>query len=253
MLLAIDIGNTNSVFAVYDGDALVQTWRRRTEPRATEDEYAVFLEPLLAMEKLSFTDIKAVIISSVVPQTDRPVQRFCAKFIKAQPLLINAGNAGVPVACPDARQVGADRLVNAVAVKAHYQLPAIVIDFGTATTFDVISDSGEYLGGAIAPGVHLSIEALSRATAKLPKVSIKPAARAICQTTEEAIESGMFWGYIGMIEKMVTQMRAELGTQPHVIATGGLATIFEAHLPCIDAIDQDLTLKGLLKIYKEQK
>jgi type III pantothenate kinase len=250
MLLAIDIGNTNSVFAVYDGDALFASWRCQTLAARTQDEYAAFLQQVLVLKSLSFEQISAVIVASVVPAADRQIVQLCRDYIGQEPVFVTALNADVKIDLPQPEQVGADRIVNAVAVQGTYDLPAVVIDFGTATTFDVIDGQGTYLGGTIAPGIHLSMEALSRATAKLPKVSVQKAERAIAKSTDEAIQSGLFWGYCGLIEKILGQITKELGAVPSVIATGGLAPLFADHIKEIDTVDEMLTLRGLLMIYK---
>lgn len=250
MLLAIDIGNTNTVFAVYDGDVLRASWRCQTQSGRTQDEYAAFLQQVFALKDLQFDMISTVIVCSVVPAADRKVTSLCHEYIGRAPVFVTYENVPVEIDLPQRHQVGADRIVNAVAVCGQYALPAIVIDFGTATTFDVIDADGVYVGGAIAPGINLSIEALARATAKLPKVAVQKAERAIAKSTDEAIQAGIFWGYTGLIEKTLEQMTLELGEQPSVIATGGLASLFADHIDEIDCVDDTLTLRGLLAIYK---
>jgi type III pantothenate kinase len=250
MLLAIDIGNTNTVFAVYDGDDLRASWRCQTQSGRTQDEYAAFLQQVFALQDLLFDMVSAVVVCSVVPAADRQIKRLCADYIGHEPVFVTHENVPVEIDLPQRHQVGADRIVNAVAVCEDYELPAIVIDFGTATTFDVIDANGVYIGGAIAPGIHLSIEALSRATAKLPKVGVQKMHRAIAKSTDEAIQAGIYWGYTGLIEKTLEQITLELGEQPSVIATGGLASLFADHIEAIDCVDDTLTLRGLLAIYK---
>ncbi len=251
MLLAIDAGNTNTVFAIYDGDRLVNNWRCRTAASRTADEYASFLHDLLSIEKMRWDEISDVLIGSVVPEVNFNLTRFCQKYLNKEPTFISAENAGIAVDLPMPSEVGADRLVNAVAVVKHYQSPAVVVDFGTATTFDVIDESGAYSGGVIAPGINLSISALHQAASKLPKVSVKKPDTAIGKTTSHAIQSGIYWGYLGLIEGVIQQISNEIGAKPFVIATGGLASLFAPNTDAIDIVDEELTLKGLLEIYKK--
>lgn len=253
MLLAIDIGNTNSVFALYDGDDQRAVWRCQTVAGRTTDEYAAFLKQLFDVQGFEFNQVGGAIVSSVVPEANRQISVFCQQYLDTDAVFVTHDMVPVEIDLPSPRQVGADRLVNAVAVGQEYALPAVVIDFGTATTFDVISSTGAYSGGVIAPGIHLSIDALARATAKLPKVSVRRTDTVIGKSTEEAIQAGIFWGYIGLIEKITAQITLELGAAPTIIATGGLAPLFADHVETIDAVDGDLTLKGLLHIYKGLK
>jgi type III pantothenate kinase len=250
MLLAIDIGNTNTVFAVYRGDAIAASWRCATAPDRSADEYAAFLHQVFGIEGFSWKSIRAVIIGSVVPAADFHVTKFCAKYLKQKPVFVTSQNAGIKISIDNPEQVGADRLINAVAVRAHYKTPAIVIDFGTATTFDVIGSKGDYRGGAIAPGINLSMEALGRAAAKLPKVGIEKPKNAIGTSTVSAIQSGVYWGYIGLIEGLIDRISKEMKSKPFVIATGGLAPLFSGGTKIIEAVDEELTLKGLLQIHK---
>ncbi len=253
VLLAIDIGNTNSVFAVYRGETLVAHWRCQTAAGRTADEYASFLQGLFVDKKLGWKDIDDVIICSVVPDSDFHIKGFCRDYLKKKPVMVGADNVNIGIDLDRPEEIGADRLVNAVAVREFYKTPAIVIDFGTATTFDVVDKKGRYAGGAIAPGIHLSIEALHRAAAKLPRVAVKKPARAIGKNTVEAIQSGIFWGYIGLIEGVVEKLSKELGAKPYVLATGGLAPLFAPHTKSINHVDDELTLKGLLLIHQESK
>ncbi len=254
MLLAIDIGNTNTVFAIYEGDDLRQSWRLHTEARRSCDEYASFLHEVLRINDLGWGDISAVIVGSVVPDADLHVKRFCSKYLSAEPLFVTKDIVDIGITIDRPEDVGADRLINALAVKKLYpqvqNQPVIVIDFGTATTFDVIDCDMNYAGGVIAPGIHLSVEALERAAAKLPRVEITKPDRVIGHSTVGAIQSGIFWGYISMIEGMVARLNEELGAQPFVLATGGLAGLFAGSTDVIEVVDGDLTLKGLLEIYK---
>jgi type III pantothenate kinase len=258
MLLAIDIGNTNTVFAVYQNDKLKaflkSSWRFQTIAARTSDEYAALLNQVFTLEGISWGKVVDVIVSSVVPDADFNVRKFCKKYMKKEPTFITAKMAGIKVEIDKPEEVGADRLVNAIAVREHYKIPAIVIDFGTATTFDVINAKGHYAGGVIAPGINLSIEALHRAAAKLPKISIKAPQKAIGKSTVTAIQSGIYWGYIGLIEGLVERISKEMGgKKPFVLATGGLAPLFADNTKVINAVDEELTLKGLLCIYKDLK
>jgi type III pantothenate kinase len=253
MLLAIDIGNTNTVFALFKGDALAYSWRCTTIRGRSADEYASFLNELFSLEKISWNAVSDIIIGSVVPEADFHIKGFCKKYLKKEALMVTANIVGIPIDMPKPEEVGADRLINAVAVIEDYKIPAIVIDFGTATTFDVIDEKGRYIGGAIAPGINLSVEALHQAAAKLPSIEIKKPARAIGKTTIEAMQSGVYLGYIGLIENIVKDIATEIGSKPFVLATGGLAPLFAGSTDVIEAVDDTLTLKGLLKIYKRQR
>jgi type III pantothenate kinase len=253
MLLAIDIGNTNTVFAVYEGESLRQEWRAQSAAKRTGDEYAAFLKELMALAGLAWADLTDVIISSVVPDANFNIKTFCQKFLNVEPLFVDKNTVGIEIDIDRPQDVGADRLVNAVAVVAHYRVPAIVIDFGTATTFDVIDAKGRYAGGAIAPGINLSVSALHQAAAQLPSITIQKPARAIGKNTIEAMQSGIYLGYISLIEGMVAQIKNEMGVEPFVLATGGLAPLFANDTAVINAVDDQLTLKGLLHLYQSRK
>ena len=254
MLLAIDVGNTNTVFAVYNKNGEQKgSWRCTTHAARTADEYGVFLNQIFMLEGIELKSLSRAIVSSVVPEANFHLLGFCAKYLKSDPVMVDANVAGIEVDLDHPEEVGADRLVNAVAVKAFYKYPVIVIDFGTATTFDVIDEKGRYSGGAIAPGINLSIEALNRAASKLPKVSVKKPPGVIGKNTVSAIQSGIYWGYLGLIEGLVEKISGELGAKPFVIATGGLAPLFAKDTDFIDEVDDNLTLKGLLEIYKNTK
>jgi type III pantothenate kinase len=252
--LVIDAGNTNIAFAIYAGDARRGHWRISTDPRRTSDEYAVWLLQLMAIEGLTAAAVEQAIVASVVPGVTGALRRLCERYMGGPPLVV--GEAGcrveIPVRLDRPEEIGADRLVNAVATFERYGGPAIVVDFGTATTFDVIGADGGYEGGAIAPGIHASMDALHAAAAKLPGVAIERPRRAIGTATVPAIQSGVFWGYIGLIEGLIRRMSAEAaglhGGPPTVIATGGLAPLFEPETDAIDAVDPDLTLRGLLSV-----
>jgi len=261
MLLAIDVGNTNTVFALFDKgnkEKLMHSWRCKTESARSGDEYAVFLNQLFVLENISWNDICDVIISSVVPDANFHLTRFCEKYLSKRPLCVSARSAGIKLGLDQPGEIGADRLVNASAVIAHYTLPAIVIDFGTATTFDVIDADGVYQGGVIAPGIHLSIDALARRAAKLPQIIIQKPQNTIGKNTATAMQSGMYWGYIGLIEKIIDNIVSDLqndgeSKKPHVIATGGLASLYAKDTSIIDVVDNNLIFKGLLEINRRHK
>lgn len=251
MLLAVDCGNTNIVFAVFDGDACLNTWRCQTQATRTVDEYASWLMPLFNGCDIDFKDVTCALISSVVPNANANLRRLCDKYCGVQPKFIKDTDVKInlKIDLPHPETLGADRIVNAVAAKAKYQTPFIIIDFGTATTFDIVNDRGAYVGGAIAPGVNLSAEALHNAAAALPKITVQPTQSVIANTTVTAMQSGLYWGYVSMIEGMVKRMADELGQQPIIIATGGLARIIADGTKIIDHVEDSLTLEGLKIIH----
>jgi len=252
MLLAIDAGNTNIVFALFDGETIVHAWRCKTDANRTADEYVSWLYPLFTRSGIEFETIHNVILSSVVPDANFNLLRLCDMF-GWKPFVVGPDNVGLKINLVRPQEAGADRLVNACAVIHDYGSPAIVIDFGTATTFDVVNEKGEFCGGAIAPGINLSMVALQQAAARLPRVSVAKPDKVIATDTVNAMQSGIYWGYVGLIEGMLARITAELGTKPHVIATGGLAALFAEAIPAIDKVDVDLTLRGLLHIYQTKK
>jgi type III pantothenate kinase len=254
MLLAIDVGNTNIVFALCEGEQIVHRWRISTDGQRTADEYAVWLHQLMGLEGVARAHIGAAIISTVVPSTLFNLQRLCRKYFHVEPMVVALGqlDLGLAIALPNPAEVGADRLVNAIAAHAQWPGNLIVIDFGTATTFDIVSADGAYLGGAIAPGINLSMDALYMAAAKLPRIAVEPPPEgqgAIGKGTVHAMQSGLFWGYVGLVEGLVTRLAAELPAPPTVIATGGLATLFQRHTTAIDHVDGDLTIAGLIRLH----
>jgi type III pantothenate kinase len=250
MLLAIDAGNTNIVFALYEGDRLAHSWRCQTIAGRTADEYAAWLYQLFTQAGLTFAAVKDAVIGSVVPDVNFNLVKLCADTFGCDPLIVSAKNAGIKVNLKNPDEAGADRLLNAAAATRDYGSPVIVIDFGTATTFDVVNAAGEYCGGAIAPGPNLSAEALYQAAAKLPRVGIKKPVCVIGTDTVGAMQSGLYWGYVGLIEGLLKRTMDEMGVKPRVIATGGLAGIFAEDIPLIEKTDGDLTLRGLLYIYE---
>ncbi len=248
MILAVDIGNTNTGFALYDGDECVGQWRLSTNRLRTSDEFTLWLENFLKRLGVEVSAVKTSIVACVVPSCRFAILSALAELFGKEPLLISAklmSEVGVEVKLDNPREVGADRLINAYAATQTYGAPAIVLDFGTATTFDVADANSAYIGGVIAPGINLSLEALHRAAAKLPSVEIKNPAKAIGTSTETAMQSGIYFGYLGMIERIVKEIRAELDEQPKVIATGGLAPLFAKNSDVIDELDADLTVRGL--------
>lgn len=253
MLLAIDTGNTNTVFAVFDDTGIIRgEWRSSTNINRTADEIGVWLGQLLSLSGIQPAAIKAVIISSVVPATLFSLRLLSRRYFNCQALVVGAPDVdiGIEVRVERPEEVGADRLVNAVGAHREYGGPMIIVDFGTATTFDVIDQDGAYLGGVIAPGVNLSLEALHTASAQLPRVAIGRPERVIGRNTVQAMRSGIFWGYIGMIEGMIARISNEYGAPLAVIATGGLAPLFSGCTAAIPRFDQDLTLKGLLAVHR---
>jgi type III pantothenate kinase len=251
MLLAIDAGNTNIVFALHDEEKIVHKWRISSAESRTADEYMVWLSQLLNFEKLTFADITGAIIATVVPQTLFPLQLLCRRYMNCDALVVGSENVklDIKIKLPNPEEVGADRLVNAVAAHKKYGGPMIIVDFGTATTFDVIDDKGAYYGGVIAPGVNLSVQALSMAAAKLPRVAVEKPKKVIGNSTITAIQSGIFYGYLSMIEGMVERISAEYGGPMKVLATGGLAPLFNEATSIIEYVDQELTTYGLFEIY----
>lgn len=250
MLLAIDIGNTNITFGVFDGTELRAHWRVATARHRMADEWAVILKNLMDLKGLSFGGIDAAIIASVVPTLTGAIEAMIEGYLHVRPLLVEPGiRTGIRVLYDSPRDVGADRIVNAVAAFKRYGGPAIVIDFGTATTFDAISAEGDYLGGAIAPGIIIAVEALFERTAKLPRVELVLPPRAIGKNTVHSIQSGLMFGYVGLVEGIVRRFKAELGEKSVVIATGGLADVVASETRVIDYLDPYLTLEGLRLIY----
>ncbi|MGE4313668.1 MAG: type III pantothenate kinase [Pseudobdellovibrionaceae bacterium] len=253
MLLTIDAGNTNCVFALYDGERFVASYRCKTDAQRTSDEYASWVMQLLNAQGLSLGLVNAAIISSVVPDANFQLMRFCESYCKVTPVIV--GQEGfrpeMPILLDKPEEIGADRLVNASAAIAHYGSPVLIIDFGTATTFDVITPKGEYNGGVIAPGINLSLNALHAAAAKLPKIDIQAPATVTGKNTIHAMRSGIYWGYVSLIEGLVKRLVAEMDQKPTIIATGGLAPTFADALPMIDHVDGELIMKGLVVLYNQ--
>lgn len=250
MLLAIDAGNTNVVVALHNGERIVHSWRCKTDAARTADEYAAWLYQLFTIEGLSFADVSGTIISSVVPDANFNLVKFCRDRFASEPVLVNNQyDLGIEVKITNPKEMGADRLLHAMAIRVHYQYPAIVVDFGTSTTYDVIDETGAHCGGVISPGVNLSMAALHEAAAKLPKISIKRPPSAIGRDTVGAMQSGIYWGVIGAVDGLIRKLSEEMGVKPFVIATGGLSPLFAGAIDAIDAYDEDLTMKGLIASY----
>jgi len=253
MLLAIDTGNTNTLFAIHDGSQWRAQWRSATDMTRTADDYAVWLSQLMSMQGLKFSDIDDCIISTVVPQSLFNQRNLARRYLKIEPFVIGENvDLGIAVRLPKPSEVGADRLVNAVGAHALYKGPLIVIDSGTATTFDVIGEDAAFEGGIIAPGINLSMKALHEAAAKLPRVAIQkpPQGVVIGKDTVTAMQSGVFWGYIDLIDGLVDRIKAEYGRPMTVIATGGVASLFQGAARTIDHYDSDVTIRGLLVLYE---
>jgi type III pantothenate kinase len=255
MLLAIDVGNTNLVFALVKDGEIRARWRIATDPRRTADQYAVWLYQLLELEGYGIADVDGVIIATVVPRALHNLEVLASKYFRVEPLIAGQGSAGWPLQLDvdEPQNVGADRALNAIAAHAKHKGDLIVIDFGTATTFDVVDGKGAYKGGIIAPGINLSLDALVSAAAKLPRIAIEAPAETsvIGRTTESQMIIGIYWGYIAMMEGLVERMKDEIGKSVTVVATGGLAALFDKHTDVFDAIEPDLTIQGLGILYEK--
>ncbi len=254
MLLALDVGNTNTVIGVFDGKALLTHWRLSTRREGTRDEYAMLIKGLFDFAGLAFQGVSAVIISSVVPPLQGPLEEMARQYFGVEPMVVGPGiKTGMPILYESPRDVGADRIVNAVAAFEAYGGPCIVVDFGTATTFDAISVRGEYLGGAICPGIGISSEALFQHAAKLPRVDITRPKVIIGKNTVGSMQAGLFFGYLSLVEGIVARMRAELGGRAAVVATGGLAELLLTESTAVDHVDPLLTLTGLRILFERNQ
>jgi type III pantothenate kinase len=251
MLLAIEQGNTNTLFAVHDGGRWIAQWRAATEASRTADEYGVWLSQLLGLQGLAFGDIDACIVSSVVPQSLFNLRNLARRYLKLEPLVVGENaELGVAIRIEKPSEAGADRLVNTVGAYIEYGGDLIVVDSGTATTFDVVGPDGGFEGGVIAPGINLSMQALHDAAARLPRIAIRKPQHVVGKDTVGAMQSGVFWGYVSLIEGLIQRIRAQYDRPMTVIATGGVASLFEGATDKIDRFDHDLTLKGLLEIHR---
>ena len=252
MLLAINANNTNVKFGLYDWERMVGDWRIRTESGRTADEYMVWLSQLMALAGIDHKRIDATIIATVVPQALFHLRLFCERHLKAPALVIGEPEVelGIQVLMDKPNEVGADRLANAVGGHALYPGPLVIVDFGTATSFDITDADGNFIGGAIAPGINLSLEALHMATAKLPRIALEPPGRVIGKDTLGAMQSGVYWGYVGLIEGLVQRISAEFGAPFTTIATGGLAPLFIGATPVIAHLEPEITMRGLIEIHR---
>jgi len=255
MLLVIDVGNTNTVFALHDGETWRASWRSSTDATRTADDHAVWLGTLMRLDGMDLNEINGCIISTVVPQAKFNFRNLSRRYFDAEPMFVGDPEIklGVPIRIRRPEQVGADRLVAAIGAHQLYSGAKIVIDSGTATTFDVVGPDGGFEGGIISPGINLSMRALHDAAAQLPRIAIQKPPRVIGQDTVSAMQSGVFWGYVDLIDGLVARVKAEYGTRLSVIATGGVASLFEGASETIDHFDQSLMEVGLLEVYRRNK
>ncbi len=258
MLIAFDVGNTNIVIGVFDGEKLIKSWRMKTDKNKTVDEYGMLVNQLFSYDGLDIKSVSDVIISTVVPPVLYTLQHLSRKYFNRKAIVVGPGvKTGMIIKYDNPKQIGSDRIVNAVAAYHKYGAPLIVVDTGTATTFCAINEKGEYIGGTIAPGLKISSEALVEKTAKLPKVEIEEPGKVICKNTIESIQAGLVYGHVGLVEYVVNRMKNELSPDSPekvtVIATGGMATLISDITPCIDHVERDLTLDGLRLIYKKNR
>lgn len=253
MLLTIDAGNTNIVFAVFDGDKIRGQWRMATDARRTEDEYGVWLLQLMEREGIAAKHIGAAIVSSVVPQALFALRMLARHYFQTELMVVGEESIKTGIAAKIDRptEVGADRLVNSLAAWTKYKQSLVIVDFGTATTFDVVNDRGDYIGGVIAPGINLSLETLHRAAAKLPNISVERPQKIIGTSTISAMQSGIYYGYLGLIEGILARIMAEYGKPMTTLATGGLAPLFAKGTNAIEHLEPDLTILGLKAIYEK--
>lgn len=254
MLLVIDVGNSNIVFGVYHDQLLVRSWRLSTDKSRTSDEYAVLLHSLFDQAELSFSEVKAAIISSVVPPLTGIMEAITHDFFNLKPYVVGPGiKTGMVIHYDNPSEVGADRIVNAVAGYEKHKCPLVIVDFGTATTFDYVNGKGEYCGGAIAPGLAISVEALFQRASKLPRIDIIKPPTVIAKNTVNSMQAGIFFGYVGLVDGIVEHIRSESKEKFWVIATGGLACLISPESKTIDEVDENLTLEGLRILYERNR
>ncbi len=251
MLLTIDLGNTNTVFGVYDSGELTHSWRLSTYRQRTADEHVMLLRNLFSIKNIDVSAVNSVIVASVVPPLDPILGEVSRRSFGVDATFVTAENAGIRILYNDPSEVGADRIVDAVAVLDRYRIPAIVVDLGTATTFDAITAEGEYLGGLISPGIEVSAAALIDQAARLPRIDIQKPQELIGRSTVASLQSGFFWGYVSLVDGVIDRMKDELGRETSVIATGGMATLIEAESRWIETTDPNLTLHGLYLVARK--
>jgi type III pantothenate kinase len=254
VLLAIDVGNTNTVLGVFEGARLLQSWRIETNHSRTGDEHGILVRQLFTLTAIDHKKVHAVAISSVVPPMAFTLRQMSTRYFQVEPLFVGPGiKTGMPILYENPREVGADRVVNAVAAFEKWKSALIVVDFGTATTFDAVTPKGEYLGGAICPGVTISMEALFRAASKLPRVDFQRPPHVVGRNTVHSMQSGLVFGYVGLVDGLCGRMAEELGTTPKVVATGGLASLVAGISKAISEVDEQLTLDGLRIIHERNR
>jgi type III pantothenate kinase len=254
VLLAIDVGNTNTVLGVFEGARLLQSWRIETSHTRTGDEYGILVRQLFTLTGVDHAKVHAVAVSSVVPPMAFTLRQMSLRYFEVEPLFVGPGvKTGMPILYENPREVGADRVVNAVAAFEKWKSALIVVDFGTATTFDAVTPKGEYLGGAICPGVSISMEALFRSASKLPRVEFQRPPHVVGRNTVHSMQAGLVYGYVGLVDGLCARMADELGTRPKVVATGGLASLIAGISTAITEVDDQLTLDGLRIIHERNR